>query len=169
MKSTRARARRNPTSPTCCYANKLVETETVEARQQAGKKDSMVFTIAGASSPAKTPMAEPIFLIDADKLNVNAFELYKLDVKGGNREITTATGRRGKGGARPLKLTIQRVAEHLYSASKPVKVWRTVSIRCRRATQTRRSASRSTKTSSTDEKLHPRLACYNPSIYVPRA
>ena len=103
-----------PDVPYLLHANKLVETESVEARQQAGKKDSLVFTISGAASPAKTPMAEPIFLIDADKLNVNAFELYKLEVKGGNREITTATGRRAKGGARPLKLTIQRVAEHLY-------------------------------------------------------
>lgn len=102
-----------PDVPYLLHANKLVETEAAEAREQAGKKD-MTYVISGAASPAKTPMAEPIFLILADKLNMNTLELYKLEVKGGNREITMATGKSRKGGPRPLKLTIQKVDDKLY-------------------------------------------------------
>lgn len=106
-----------PTKPDLPYllnANKLVPTEQAEAKETTGKKDLITYVISGASSSAKTPMAEPIFLIETSKLNVNSFELYKLDVKNGNREITLANGRRSKGGPKPLKLTVQRVADHLY-------------------------------------------------------
>ncbi len=100
--------------PFLLHANKLIETETVEAREQQGK-NSMTYIVSGVSSPAKTPMAEPIFLIEADKINANAFEMYRLDVKGGNREITMAQQRSKKSsGARPLKLTVQKVADRLY-------------------------------------------------------
>jgi hypothetical protein len=103
-----------PDLPYLLHANKLVATEVAEAREQQAK-NAVTFSIAGASSPAKTPMAEPIFIMEADKLNGNAFELYKLDVKGGNREITMANQqKRRSSGPRPLKLSIQKLDGRLY-------------------------------------------------------
>jgi hypothetical protein len=103
-----------PDIPYLVHANKLVETETVEAREQQGKNGN-TFTIAGASSSARTPLAEPVFIIESDHLNVNAMELYRLDVKGGNREIVMANKQKRRGGGpRPMKLAVQKVGERLY-------------------------------------------------------
>ena len=66
----------------------------------------------GASSPARTPLAEPIFLIEADKINPERLELYRLEVKGGQREITVSQKRRG--GPRPLKLSVTRIDGRLF-------------------------------------------------------
>ena len=43
------------------HASNLVPTEVTEA-QQEGKKDDTTFSVAGAASSARTPLAEPIFL-----------------------------------------------------------------------------------------------------------
>lgn len=101
--------------PYLLHANKLVETEAAEASSAQGK-DSDTYSIAGASSPAKTPLAEPIFLIEGDKINPNSLELYRLDVKGGNREISIPKPgkRRGKGTVKQYKLTFTKVGDRLY-------------------------------------------------------
>ncbi len=57
-------------------------------------------------------MAEPIFIIDAQKSSPDRFELYKLEVKGGNREVTFSTRRRG--GNRPLHLAVTPLGGRLY-------------------------------------------------------
>jgi hypothetical protein len=72
--------------PYLLQAAKLVATETVEA-QQEGKKDDVTYTIPGASSPVTTPMAEPIFIMQAEKIVPERIELYKLESKGGRREL----------------------------------------------------------------------------------
>ncbi len=51
-----------PDIPYLLHASSLVETEVANAQQ--GKKTDQ-YTISGASSPARTPLAEPIFIIDA--------------------------------------------------------------------------------------------------------
>ena len=104
-----------PDVPYLLHANKLVETETTEAREQPGK-DVITFVISGAASPAKTPLAEPIFVLETDKLNPNALELYKLDVKGTNREITMPNpqAKKKRGGPRPLRLSMTKIGEKLF-------------------------------------------------------
>jgi hypothetical protein len=72
--------------PYLLQASKLIETEAVEARQE-GKKDDVTYAIAGASSPVTTPMAEPIFIMQAEKIAPERFELHKLESKGGRREL----------------------------------------------------------------------------------
>lgn len=103
-----------PDVPYLLHANKLVETEVTEAKNQQSK-DGETYSIAGVSSPAKTPMAEPIFLVETDKLNPNALELYRLDVKGGNREVTIPkkTSRRSRG-PKQFRLTFTKVGDRLY-------------------------------------------------------
>ncbi len=95
-----------PDIPYLLHASKLIPTEVVEAREEQ-KKNESTYIIPGASSPARTPLAEPIFLIEADKINPERLELYRLEVKGGQREITVSQKRRG--GPRPLKLSVTRI------------------------------------------------------------
>lgn len=93
------------------HATHLIETETGQAREESRKNDAS-YVISGATSPARTPLAEPIFLIDARQVAPDRMELYRLDVRNGNREVTLA-GKR-KGGSRPLHLMVTRLTDRLY-------------------------------------------------------
>ena len=68
------------------HADSLVPTETGDAKEE-NRKDDVVAVVAGATSSAATPLASPIFLIRADKINADALEIYKLEVKNGRREV----------------------------------------------------------------------------------
>lgn len=96
------------------HADNLVPTEITEANEEK-KKDDIIATVQGASSPARTPLAEPIFLIEADKLVPDKFELYKLESKNGRREVTLpATAKRRKNAAEPVRISITRLEGRLY-------------------------------------------------------
>ena len=71
------------------HATDLIPTEAIEA-QQEGKKDDITYVIAGASSPVVTPLAAPVFLMQAEKIAPGQIELYKLDSKNGRRELQLA-------------------------------------------------------------------------------
>ena len=107
--------------PYLLHADNLVPTETSEAKEQSSKKDETTYSIDGANSTARTPLAEPIFLIVSDKLQADRLELYRFDVKNGKRELTIAKGKR-RGGSRPLHLTVTKVDGRLYrvEASEPL-------------------------------------------------
>jgi hypothetical protein len=94
------------------HADNLVPTEIADAKQES-KKNESTYTISGAASPARTPLAEPIFLMQSDKIQPDRLELYRLDVKNGHREVTMAQ-RRIRGGPRPLRLTVTRLDGGLY-------------------------------------------------------
>ena len=100
-----------PDVPYLLHASSLVETETAQARQEGKNGDK--FVVSGASSPARTPLAEPIFLIDARQIHADSIELYKLDVKGGNREVVLNESKR-HGGSRTLHLAVKPLGGHLY-------------------------------------------------------
>jgi hypothetical protein len=100
-----------PDIPYLLHASNLIELEAGQAREASRKNDTS-YVIAGASSPARTPLAEPIFIIDAQKSSPERFELYRLDIKGGNREVTMSSRR--KGGNRPLHLAVTPLGGHLY-------------------------------------------------------
>jgi len=98
--------------PYLVHASNLIETEVAEARQE-NRKDDSKFSISGASSPARTPLAEPVFLIDARQISPESLELYRLDVKGGNREVSVNSSRR-HGGSHALHLAVKQLSGHLY-------------------------------------------------------
>jgi hypothetical protein len=100
-----------PDIPYLLHASTLVETEVADARQ--GGKKNYTFVISGASSPARTPLAEPIFIIDARQIQPDSFELYRMEVKGGNREVSLSSNRR-RGGSRALHLAVKPLSGHLY-------------------------------------------------------
>jgi hypothetical protein len=98
--------------PYLMHADNLVETEPGTARNEQ-RKDSTYAVIDGAASPAKTPLAEPIFIIRTDKLQVDKLEAYKLEVKNGKREVLIGH-KKPKNVAQPIHLEITRLDEKLY-------------------------------------------------------
>jgi hypothetical protein len=94
------------------HADNLVPLEMTEAKQES-KKDETVYTVAGASSPARTPLAEPIFLIQSDKVRPDRLELYRMDVKSGRREVSVSKSKR-RGGPRPFRLSVTKLDGNLY-------------------------------------------------------
>jgi hypothetical protein len=94
------------------HANVLTETETGQAREESKKNDT-TYIIAGASSPAKTPLSEPIFIIDARQIAPDRMELYKLEVKNGNREVSLSSKTR-RSSTRPLHLMVTKLNDRLY-------------------------------------------------------
>ncbi len=100
-----------PDLPYLVHADNLIATEVNEARQETRGKQT-IYTVPGAASPARTPVPEPIFLFLSEKIPPEALELYRLEVKGGNRQIVFPE--RVKDQPRPLRLVIQRLDEKLY-------------------------------------------------------
>lgn len=101
-----------PDVPYLLHASTLVELESLEATEET-KKDDVTYAIAGAGSRAKTPLAEPVFLLHSEKLSPERLELYQLEVKNGRREITMSPKKR-RGGPRPLRLQVTRLDTGLY-------------------------------------------------------
>jgi hypothetical protein len=101
-----------PDIPYLLHANNLVPSEVSEAREE-NRKNETVYIIAGASSPARTPLAEPIFLMEAQKISPERMEMYRMDVRNGNREVSISQKRR-KGSARPIHVLVTRLSDNLY-------------------------------------------------------
>jgi hypothetical protein len=75
-----------PDLPYLKHGDSLIPTESVTAKEEK-KKDDSTFVIDGAASSAKTPLAAPILLMKSEKILPKDLQLFKLDVKGGRREI----------------------------------------------------------------------------------
>jgi hypothetical protein len=97
--------------PYLLHASNLIETEATVANEEKKKNDNVAW-VSGASSPAKTPIAEPIFLIRVEKINPERLELYKMDVKNGRREIIFPE-KRGKG-PKPYPLSVRKVGNGIW-------------------------------------------------------
>jgi hypothetical protein len=93
------------------HADSLIPTEVTEAKQET-KKGDVTYSIPGPNSSARTPLAEPIFIIDSDKIQPSTLELYKMEVKSGHREVTMAL--RHTRGNKPLRLSVTRLDRGLY-------------------------------------------------------
>ncbi len=72
--------------PYLLEADKLVETEVQQAKQSKSK-EGQVLSVPGATSTARTPLPEPIFLLLSDKISADQLELYRFEVKDGRREV----------------------------------------------------------------------------------
>jgi hypothetical protein len=100
--------------PYLLHASKLLETEVLQAKEEdAGK----VFraTISGAASPVRTPLPEPIFLIETDKIQSSSLQLFRLAAKGGSRVLELPKNPNdAKDGQRPIHMTTEKVNGSLY-------------------------------------------------------
>ncbi len=94
------------------HASNLVPTEVAEAREDS-KKNSTTYSVPGANSSARTPLAEPIFVLMSDKINAESLELYRMEVKNGQREVST-TQKRTRGGPRAYRVSVTRLDRGLF-------------------------------------------------------
>ncbi len=101
-----------PDVPYLVHADNLVETESTQAKEEDRGRDTLA-SVAGASSPARTPLAEPIFLIETQKIVAEKLELYRFNVKNGRREVLLPKNP-GKNSQRPIRVAVTKVGDHLY-------------------------------------------------------
>lgn len=99
--------------PYLLHASNLIATEVTDATQ-GGQKKASTFTIAGASSPVKTPLAEPIFIFQSRDIDPASLELWRLEARNGQRLVSIATGMHRKGASGPFHLAVTKIGEHLY-------------------------------------------------------
>jgi len=98
-----------PDLPYIKHADHLVVTEAVTAKEDK-KKNQTVYVVDGAESSAKTPLAMPVFLLLADKLNPDRLGLYKLESKDGHRELVLSADRR----AEAIRIEVKHLDGNLY-------------------------------------------------------
>jgi hypothetical protein len=94
------------------HASNLVPTEATQAKRES-KKNSDTYWVEGTSSPARTPLAEPIFLIRGVKIKPDDLGLYRFEVKNGRRELTLSQ-RRGRRDPDILHLSVTKLDKDLY-------------------------------------------------------
>ena len=99
-----------PDLPYIKHAEDLLPTEATQAKEEKLKKDDVLYAVAGASSPAKTPLASPIFLFLSDTLAPDKLQLFKLEVKNGRREIVFGPKKKPQ----PFRLDVTRLDGNLY-------------------------------------------------------
>jgi hypothetical protein len=99
-----------PDLPYLMHADTLIPTEAGEAREEHHGKSDAIYIISGAASPARTPLAEPIFVFESDKISAESLQLFRLEVKNGNREVVMGKKKSG----RPLHVTVKPLGGRLY-------------------------------------------------------
>src|SRR5215217_813604 len=93
--------------PYLLHADNLIETELGSAGNET-RKDATFAVMNGATSPVKTPLAEPIFILRTDKLQPEKMEAYKLESKNGKREVMI-NNKKAKNLPRPIHLAVTRL------------------------------------------------------------
>jgi hypothetical protein len=94
------------------HADNLLETETAVAKDET-RKDAGVAIVSGASSSAKTPLMEPVFLLKSNQIQPDKLAAYKFEVKNGNREVVVSH-KKQKNAAKPIHLVVTKVDDGLY-------------------------------------------------------
>jgi hypothetical protein len=97
-----------PDIPYLIHADNLIPTEVAEA-QQENRKNDVIFTVSGAASSVRTPLAEPAFLFLSGSIAPDSLELFRFEVKNGNRQLVTS-----KKSSHPLHLTVTKLDDKLY-------------------------------------------------------
>ena len=101
-----------PDVPYLLHADRLVETEKNEAKEVKSKNDT-AYVVSGAASPARTPLPEPAFVLLTKDFVAEKIELYRMQVRNGNREVVLGPKRR-RAEDRPIHMLVTRLAEHLF-------------------------------------------------------
>ncbi len=99
-----------PDLPYLKHASNLIPTEVAQAQEEKGKKEEVTYIVPGPNSPAKTPLASPIFLIQADKINPDRLGLYRLEIKKDHREIVFSPKKQPKA----IRIEVSRVTGNLF-------------------------------------------------------
>jgi hypothetical protein len=102
----------NKDVPYLLHGQKLIATE-VEKASQSNSKEGQVFFVAGTTSPARTPLAEPIFLFSPDHFRAEQLGLFRFEVRNGRREVISGK-HRSEDEDRVLRLTLRHLDEDLF-------------------------------------------------------
>ena len=102
-------------TPYLLHASTLVPLETGTAAEES-RKDETANVVKGASSTARTPLAEPIFLLASEKLVPEKLELYRVTVsKSGNREVAVPkNAKKMKDAVKPIRLSVAKLEGSLF-------------------------------------------------------
>lgn len=101
-----------PDLPFLLHATTLVPTDQGEAVQSNDKKGT-VYTVAGATSKARTPVPEPIFLFQSEKINPDTLSCFKMTVAGGSRTLTLPD-KPGKDSPKPVYMLVTALDRGLF-------------------------------------------------------
>jgi len=103
-----------PDVPYLLHASTLISTDVDEAKEDK-RKDGTAYITTGAAAKARTPLAEPIFLFETKSIPPERLSLYKLEVKGGSREVFFFDNvKKRRDSAKSLRLSAIKVAQGLY-------------------------------------------------------
>jgi hypothetical protein len=98
--------------PYLLHADNLAPTEPSTANEET-RKEALAYVIHGAASSARTPLAEPVFLVLVEKLNPQALGVYRMEVRNGNREVIIPQ-KKMKNPPKPIPLKITKLDDRLY-------------------------------------------------------
>ena len=99
--------------PYLLHASNLLETEVAEAKVLKQKDHETTFAIDGETSPVRTPLPEPIFIIKADRIRPESIQMYQFEQKDSQRQLKLKDNP-GKNDAHPLFLTVTHLDGDLY-------------------------------------------------------
>ena len=103
----------NKDVPYLLHGQKLITTE-VEKASQSDSKAGQVFFVPGTTSPARTPLAEPIFLFSPDHFRAEQLGLFRFEVRNGRREVIISGKHRKEDEDRAFHLTLRHLDEGLF-------------------------------------------------------
>ncbi len=101
-----------PDLPYIVHGNDLVATDVADAKEET-RKDLKVYVIQGPGAKARTPLAGPVFLFQAERIPVDRLKLYPLQAKAGQREVAFHV-KKPKESAQPARLNITKLGETLF-------------------------------------------------------
>lgn len=93
-----------PDLPYLLHATQLIPTEADEAVQSQDKKGTL-YTIRGAASSVRTPLPEPIFLFQSEKINPDKLSCFRMTIAGGSRTLLIPD-KPGKDSPKPVYLMV---------------------------------------------------------------
>jgi hypothetical protein len=97
--------------PYLLEGDRLIPAE-VQQTTQTKSKEGETFSVPGTTSPARTPLPEPIFLIAPQKLNAEQLALYHLQMKEGRRDVVI--GKKEDDESQNLRVALRKLEEGLY-------------------------------------------------------
>jgi hypothetical protein len=103
-----------PDVPFLVHAGNLLPVETGEARESQGKSETN-YALEGSASPTKTPIPEPVFLFQSDKINPERLSLYRMEARNGQRTLAIPSDpRKKKDSARPIFILVTPIENRLF-------------------------------------------------------
>ena len=103
----------NKDIPYLQHGEKLVATE-VEKASESNSKAGQVFFVPGTTSPARTPLAEPIFLFSPDHFRAEQLGLFRFQVKNGRREVVISGKHKKEDEERVFHLALRHLEQDLF-------------------------------------------------------